>query len=171
MAHLVQNLRRAAEYVAVICFTAMFAGFILQVVTRYVFNNPVDWTQELSVVLYLFGVFWTAAFLLRERDHVAFTVIYDHAGPPVRRVMAAIGAIAIGVSFAADLPAAWDYIRYMARQQTPVMHVRFDLVFGIFLIFMIAVVWRSILILRDLLGVRWREHVSDGVDPKAEEFE
>lgn len=171
MAALVNILRRAAETVAVICFTAMFAGFILQVVTRYVLNSPLDWTQEISVVLYLFGVFWTAAFLLRERDHVAFTVLYDIAPMRARRVMAAIGAVAIGVAFAADLPAAWDYVSYMGRQTTPVMRLRYDLVFGIFLVFMVAVVWRSILTLRHLLGPRWREHVGDRIDPQAEEFE
>ncbi len=164
MAALVKTLRRAAEIVAVICFTAMFAGFILQVVTRYGFNAPLDWTQELCVVLYLFGVFWTAAFLLRERDHVAFTVIYDHAPKGARRVMAGIGAIAIGAAFAADLPAAADYIAYMARQTTPVMRLRFDLVFGVFLIFMVAVVWRSGLTLYHLLGGNWRAHVASVAD-------
>ncbi|MDK9698252.1 MAG: TRAP transporter small permease subunit [Siculibacillus sp.] len=169
MAALVKNLRRAAEIVAVICFTAMFAGFILQVVMRYGLNSPLDWTQELCIVLYLFGVFWTAAFLLKERDHVAFTVIYDHAPVRARRVMAAIGAIAIGVAFAADLPAAWDYIAYMGRQTTPVMRLRFDLVFGIFLIFMVAVVWRSGLTLRHLLGANWRAHVASVADIQEEE--
>lgn len=168
MVALTKTLRRTAEIVAVICFTAMFVCFILQVVTRYVVNSPLDWTQELSVVLYLFGVFWTAAFLLREKDHVAFTVLYDHAGPPVRRVLAAIGAAAIGIAFAADLPAAWDYISYMARQQTPVLHLRFDLVFGVFLVFMIAVVVRAVLTLRALAGSRWRDHVADAPDPSAE---
>ena len=168
MAPLVKTLRRAAEIVAVICFSAMFAGFILQVVMRYGFNSPLDWTQELCVVLYLFGVFWTAAFLLNERDHVAFTVLYDHAPKRVRRVMAGIGAIAIGVTFAADLPAAADYIHYMARQSTPVMRLRFDLVFGVFLLFMVAVVWRSAMTVRHLLGANWRDHVGANADGEEE---
>lgn len=171
MAPLVKILRQAAELVAVLCFTAMFAGFILQVVMRYGLNSPLDWTQELCVVLYLFGVFWTAAFLLKERDHVAFTVLYDIAPTPVQRIMAAIGALAIGVAFAADLPAAADYIVYMGRQTTPVMRLRFDLVFGIFLLFMVAVVWRSVLTLWRLAGRDWRAHVGDGVTPSSEEFE
>lgn len=171
MAALVKNLRRAAEIVAVITFTAMFAGFILQVVMRYGLDNPLDWTQELCVVLYLFGVFWTAAFILKESDHVAFTVLYDISPFGVRRIMAGIGAIAIGVSFAADLPAAWDYISYMSRNSTPVLHLRFDLVFGVFLLFMVAVIWRSAVTLFHLAGSRWRAHVGDGKDPTAEEFE
>jgi TRAP-type C4-dicarboxylate transport system permease small subunit len=149
----------------------MFAGFILQVVMRYGLDNPLDWTQELCVVLYLFGVFWTAAFLLKESDHVAFTVLYDIAPAKIRRVMAAIGALAIGVAFAADIPAAWDYISYMSRNSTPVLHLRFDLVFGIFLVFMMAVVWRSGVTLFHLAGSRWRAQVGDGKDPAAEEFE
>lgn len=169
MAPLATGLRRVAEIVAVITFTAMFGGFILQVFTRYVLNSPLDWTQEMSVVLYLFGVFWTAAFLLRERDHVAFTVLYDLAPARGRRIMAAIGALAILVAFAADLPAAWDYIHYMARQTTPVMRMRFDLVFGVFLLFMVAVIWRSGVILWHLAGKNWRAQVPDETPPKAED--
>lgn len=161
MAPLVKSLRRAAEFIAVICFTAMFAGFILQVVMRYFLNSPVDWTQELCVVLYLFGVFWTAAFLLKEKDHVTFTVLYDLASPPIRRVMAAIGAIAIGGAFLVDLPGAWDYVTYMKANATPVMHLRFDLVFGVFILFMLAVIWRAGVLLVALLGPHWRERVAD----------
>lgn len=164
MARLAQLSRRAAELVAVICFTAMFAGFILQVVMRYGLNDPLDWTQELCVVLYLFGVFWTAALLLRERDHVAFTVLYDHASPPIRRVMAGLGALAVAVAFLADAPGAWDYVHYMSRQKTPVLHLRFDLVFGVFLLFMAAVVWRSAATVVGLLGRRWRDHVVSPAD-------
>jgi TRAP-type C4-dicarboxylate transport system permease small subunit len=169
MAPLVKNLRRAAEFIAVICFTAMFAGFILQVVTRYVLNDPLDWTQELCVVLYLFGVFWTAAFLLKESDHVTFTVLYDHASLPIRRIMAAIGAIAIGVGFLADLPGAWDYVTYMKANATPVLHLRFDFVFGIFILFMLAVIWRAGVLLVGLVGPHWREKVEVAADSSTEE--
>lgn len=168
MAALVKNLRRAAEIVAVITFTAMFVGFILQVVMRYGLNSPLDWTQELCVVLYLFGVFWTSAFLLKESDHVAFTVLYDVSPMRIRRIMAAIGALAIGIAFAADLPGAWDYIHYMRVNSTPVMHLRFDLVFGIFLVFMIAVVWRSGVSFVRLLGPRWHDEVAVAEDQAKE---
>lgn len=171
MSTLIRSLKRGAEIVAVICFTAMFAGFLLQVFTRYVLDNPLDWTQEICVVLYLFGVFWTAAFLLRERDHVSFTVLYDLAPARGRRVMAAIGAAAIAIAFIADLPAAWDYISYMKSNTTPVLRLRFDLVFGIFLVFMLAVIWRAGASLVKLAGARWREEIGDGVAPEGEEFE
>ncbi len=169
MAPLVKNLRRAAEFIAVICFTAMFAGFILQVVMRYLLNDPVDWTQELCVVLYLFGVFWTAAFLLKESDHVTFTVLYDHASPPVRRIMAGIGAIAIGVGFLIDLPGAWDYVTYMKANATPVLHLRFDFVYGVFILFMIAVIWRCVALVVALVGPRWREKVEVAADTSTED--
>lgn len=160
--------KRIAEAVAVIVFAAMFAGFILQVVMRYGLNRPLDWTQEVCVVLYLVGVFWTAAFLLKERDHVAFTVLYDVSPPPIRRIMAAIGAAAIGVAFLADLPGAWDYVSYMRVQSTPVLHLRFDLVFGIFLVFMVAVIWRAVATLVGLAGPHWRDHVREAHDGDAE---
>jgi hypothetical protein len=50
-----------------------------------------------------------------------------------------------------------------------VLHIRFDLVFGVFLLFMVAVVWRSAVHLFQLLGPGWRDHVGDAVPSNEED--
>ena len=55
---------------------AMFLSFILQIVSRYVFNHPLGWTEEVSVLCWIWRVLWGAAFVLRERDEVRFDIIY-----------------------------------------------------------------------------------------------
>ena len=69
---------------AVGLFVAMFVAFLLQIFTRYVLNHPLGWTLEACVILYIWIVFWTSAFLLRERDHVAFTMLCDAVAPGAR---------------------------------------------------------------------------------------
>ena len=178
MRRLVNWCRKGAEAVAVALFAGLFALFLLQVFMRYVMNRPLDWTQESCVILYIWGVFWTSAFLVKERDHVAFTLLYDSVSPMARRVFLAIGALAVGAAFLIDLPYAVDYVQFMKIMTTPVTGIRFDIVYAIFPLFMAAVVIRAILALVRIVGRDWRRLTGDGpdaphphVDPAEREFE
>ena len=140
-------------------FAAMFGTFLLQIFMRYVVRQPLGWTLELCMIAYLWLVFWGAAFLLRERDHITFNVLYNGAPPPVRRVLAIVGAAVLLVGMVSALPATADFVGFMGREKTWILHWRFDLVFSIFLAFMIAVALRQLLALRRLFGGDWRRHL------------
>ena len=55
----------------------MFLCFILQIVSSYVFNYPLGWTDEVSVMCWIWCVLWGAVFVLREKDEVRFDIIYS----------------------------------------------------------------------------------------------
>jgi len=137
--------RKFAEFMAVSFLAAMFSAFLLQIFMRYVMNNPLGWTLEACVILYIWTVFWTSAFVLKESDHITFTVISDHVRPGVKRVMLVIGHIIIGIAFVSALPAVVDYVTFMKIESTPIAHLRFDFVFSIFVVFLGAVAFRSII--------------------------
>lgn len=161
MANLVSSLRRGAELVGVFLFSGMFAMFMLQIFTRYVLGRPFGWTSEACVIFYVWIVFFTSAFLVRERDHVAFTIFYEIASPKGRRVLGIAGAGALLIAFAAALPGAFDWVRFMKIEATPVMRIRFDFVYSVFVLFVIAVAVRAAYDLYRLIGPHWREEVED----------
>ncbi|MCT7377098.1 TRAP transporter small permease [Chelativorans salis] len=139
--------RKFAEIVAVGLLTAMFASFLLQVFTRYVINQPLGWTSEACVILYIWAVFWTSAFLLEEREHITFSMLSDALSPRPRWVLSLIGHAVLATAFASALPAIVDYIAFMKIDSTPITRIRFDYVFSIFAVFAVAVVIRSVLAL------------------------
>ena len=47
----------------------------------------------------------------------------------------------------------------MGRTSTWVLHIRFDLLFSIFLVFMAAVAIRQLIHLRQLFGADWQKHL------------
>ncbi|MBL4646861.1 MAG: TRAP transporter small permease subunit [Rhizobiales bacterium] len=143
MRQILQKWRKFAELVAVGLLTAMFIVFLLQVFMRYVVNQPLGWTSEACVILYIWAVFWTSAFLLKESDHITFTIVSDMVHPSVKRIMMIVGHIVLGVAFASSLPAVVDYIAFMKIDTTPVTRIRFDYVFSIFAVFVMAVVVRA----------------------------
>ena len=153
------GLSRGAELIGAAIFATMFGAFLLQIFMRYVVNQPLGWTLELCMVTYLWLVFWGSAFLLKERDHIAFNILYHGASPPVRRVLAVASAVVLAAAMIAALPATYDFVSFMKRTSTWVLHIRFDLLFSIFLIFMAAVAVRQLIHLRYLIGADWQKHL------------
>jgi TRAP-type C4-dicarboxylate transport system permease small subunit len=138
-----QRLRRGAEAVAAALFAALFAVFIVQITARFVFHRPLPWTDEVAVMLYVWVILWAAAFVVREREHVMFDLVWNLAGRRARQGMRVAGHLMIGTLAAWALPATLDYLRFMGREGTPVLGVPFLWVFLPFGFLFAALVVRS----------------------------
>lgn len=135
-------LQRRAEDLAAALLGVMFLAFIIQIVFRYLLNFPIGWTSELSIVTWLWLVLFGAAFVVRERDEIRFDVIYGSVGPQARRFMAMVAAIALVVLYALSLPAVLDYVTFMKVERTAYLHIRFDWLFSIYVVFAVASIVR-----------------------------
>jgi C4-dicarboxylate transporter, DctQ subunit len=153
-------LAARAENVAAAMLAAMFAAFLIQIAFRYLLGLPTGWTHELSVMLWLWLVLWGAAFVVSEREEIRFDLIYGAVGPGARRAMCIITAVALIALYLASLPAVASYVSFMKVQKTAYLKVRFDYLFSIYLVFVIAAVVRY-------LWLGWR--AMRGVAP--EEFD
>lgn len=145
-------LQRRADNVAVGLLTAIFLSFILQIVSRYVFRQPLGWTLEACLLAWLWLVFWSTAFTLKEEDHVRFTLLYDAARPRLRIVYKLLTAVCLIAALILSFPATVDYVSFMQIEKTSLLKIRFDYVFSIYVIFMVAMVaryaWRIVEIAR-----------------------
>lgn len=137
-----QWLARRAEEVLALMLAAMFAAFILQIGFRYLINLPIGWTNEVSSMLWIWLVLWGAAFVLREEEEIRFDLIYASAGPKLRRVMLIIAAAALIALYTVSLPAVYDYVTFMKVEHTAYLKIRFDWLFSIYVVFVIAVLCR-----------------------------
>ena len=140
-----------ADDVAVALLTAMFVAFVLQITARYVVNYPLPWTLELSLTMWLWTVFWGSALCLRNKDHIAFDMIYNHVRPGVRRVFGAISALAIIVAMLASLPATWDWVSFLTIKKSATLRIPLAYVFSLFLLFMLGTTVIYTLRLRKIL--------------------
>lgn len=135
-------LYHRAENVLAIMLAAMFAAFILQIIFRYVLNLPIGWTNEISVILWIWLVLWGAAFVIREEEEIRFDFFYAPAGPKARRIMFVSSAIVLVVLYAVSLPAVIDYVTFMKVESTSYLNIRFDWLFSIYVLFVVAVIIR-----------------------------
>ena len=159
MSSLGGRLRLFAEVIAALMFLAMFAAFLLQVFTRYVLNAPVAWTNEFVLIAYIWIVFWCSAFLLRERDHITFDMLFVSLPRGARRVLAVVLTAIVAIAFIAALPGTVDYIAFMKIEKSAILRIRFDVLYAIFGVFIIAVVIGGLLRISSLLGPSWQKEV------------
>ena len=138
-----RGLQRGADAVGVGLFATLFAVFLIQITARFVFNKPLPWTDEVAVMLYVWVILWAAAFIVPEREHVMFDLVWNAVGRRARQVMRIAGNLMIGGLAAWALPACLDYLRFMAREGTPVLGVPFLWVFAPFGLLLISLVLRS----------------------------
>ena len=148
------TLHRVAEAVVAAMMAIMFVAFLLQIVFRYAFNLPVGWTSELSVVCWLWLVLWGAAFVLREQEEIRFDLLSGSLGRRGRIGIGIVGAICLIVLFGMSLPASWAYVSFMKVERSSYLHIRFDWLFSIYLIFAVAVIVRYLWKLGQLLRGR-----------------
>jgi TRAP-type C4-dicarboxylate transport system permease small subunit len=94
----VHRLSRYAEWVSVGMFIGIFVLFVVSVFQRYVLVRPVNWVDEVILILFLWSTFLTEALVLREREQVTFDVIWDVAGPRARRAIGLLAAAMVGRS-------------------------------------------------------------------------
>lgn len=137
-------LRRRAENVAAFLLAVMFLAFIVQILARYVFNWPLGWTFEVSIVCWLWGVLWGAAFVVRERDEIRFDVIYGLAGPRLRRIFAIVAGIGLLALYGVSLPAVADYVAFMKVERSAYLRIPLDVLFSVYVIFAAATLVRYV---------------------------
>jgi C4-dicarboxylate transporter DctQ subunit len=151
-------LRRRAENVAAAMLAVMFAAFIVQIAFRYLFNFPIGWTSELTVVMWLWLVLWGSSFVLTEKEEIRFDLVYSAVGPRVRIAMAIVFSLAVVVLYGASLKASYDYVSFMKVEKSSYLKVPLNWLYSIYVIFLVAIVVRYLWLLSRLLR---------GKDPEA----
>jgi len=135
--------KKVADLIGGTLFLTLFIVFVIQVTARFGFNRPMAWTDEAAVILYVWVILWSAAFVVPEREHVAFDLIWNSVNLRTRKVMRVAGNLLIGGVALYGIPATWDYVHFMKRESSPVLGISFMLVFLPFVLLLVALVVRS----------------------------
>src|SRR5215471_8469727 len=153
------KLRRGAELFSAALFAAMFIAFVLQVVSRYVFDDPISWTLEICSITYVWIVFFATGTIVTMRQHITFDMLYASLGPAWKRGFAIFTTASLLIIFAICLPTVLDYIRFVSHKHTPILIIRLDIIYSCFAIFMIGAVIGAAIRLYRLLGRDWRNSI------------
>ncbi len=120
----------------------MFAAFVAQVVFRYALNLPLGWTEELNTFLWLWGILWGAAFVMRSQDDIRFDMLYNMLPHTAKRWLTVFASGAIVVILLISLPGTWNYVSFMKVEKSAAMGIPMHWVFSIYILFVLAMCWR-----------------------------
>ena len=101
----------------------IFIGIIVfyNVIMRYIFRKPIHWTTEITSLTLVFITFLGAAYMVKERKHIKFTLIYERLHGSGKRIVDILNSLA-GIIFSIVL--AWESwkatkIAIMTNMRTP----------------------------------------------------
>jgi len=130
---------RGTEFIAAAMLAAMFLTFVLQIFSRYVLHAPFGWTLELCLALWIWIVFWGNAFLVRDRDHITFDLVYTSLPRRPRQILSLVAAASIVAAMAISFLPTWDYIDFLKIKKSATLKVPLRTIFSIYALFMIVV--------------------------------
>jgi C4-dicarboxylate transporter, DctQ subunit len=137
-------LQARAENLLAAMLAVMFGVFIIQIVFRYVVNLPIGWTQELSVIMWVWMVLFGTAFVVRDYEEIRFDILYATVSERTRRIMVVVCALGVVTLFGISLPAVLDYIGFMKVERTAYLKIRFDWLYSIYGVFAVVTIIRQL---------------------------
>lgn len=155
--------RSFCDAVAAMLVGALFLTFVLQVTIRYTAKlewlaeavpllDPAryGWTLEFCLALWVWLVFWGAAFVVRDDDHVTFDLLRLTVRPGIAKAFTIIGCLIIAVALFLSIGPTWDKFHILRLKKTATLAslfgdwIRMRDVYSVYMLFLIAVPLRML---------------------------
>jgi tripartite ATP-independent transporter DctM subunit len=93
------------------------------VISRYVFNRPLTWSDELASILFLWLAMLGAVIALRRGEHMRLGFLATLAPPRLRAWMETLATTAVLVFVIAIIPPAFEYMSFQRMIMTPALEI------------------------------------------------
>lgn len=93
MANIRRILNTIINFLTGVSFLAMVILVVGQVCTRYIFNHPATWTEELVSYLFAWASLLGACLVTGERDHMSISFVLHYCSPKMRIVWNVFGEV------------------------------------------------------------------------------
>lgn len=119
----------------VMALLVIFISFIVNVVSRYIMNAPVNACYELCLAGLVWCLFLSAPYAARKHTNVAFTLLYDNMNAKGQILFRLAGNAFLIFCFAIMLYPCYDWIMFMARRYTAVLRIPLNIIYFPFVVF------------------------------------
>lgn len=113
------NLNVGIRYIVSSLFIIMVSLVFLQVVTRFVINYPISWTEEISRYLMIYIVFLGSALLVRKTAHIAVDFLLEIVNPKTKKKLNLVNLIISMFFFGILLYFGAELTLVVINQSTP----------------------------------------------------
>ncbi len=122
-ARLDRILALATEIPAAVLVSVEILVLLAGVVSRYVFNRPLTWTDELASILFLWLAMLGAVIALRRDEHMRLSVLVALAPPRWRGWLETLAAVVVAVFVLEIILPAYNYFDAQWMITTPALEI------------------------------------------------
>ena len=147
---LLARLDRVARWTIIVTTAAMIIVVSVQVFLRYIFNTSIDWSDEISRLLFVWCMFLAIPLGIREGAHVGVELLVSHFPPALRRqiarAMSGVGIVLMGIVFYQTVVIAyetWDELLPTVNLSTNWFLVPLALCAAHSILHLIQLLWRD----------------------------
>lgn len=134
-----KRIIKIETWISLLLLFAMFLLIVIQVVSRYLFEHPFSWTEELARYAMIWMIFVASVHLTSTGEHIVITLI-DKIVPAaaVKWVIALSYLVVAGTCLVLMVP-GWTFVSRMFMATSPAMSIPMGWVYlaslsGMFLI-------------------------------------
>lgn len=153
---IVDSLNAFIKWILILLFFIMVIVVFLQVLFRFVLDQPLAWTEELSRYLLVWITFLGAGYAVSVKAHPSIELLFEKANKAVRRIMMVLSALLIVFFFYQVIINSFVFIERSMMQTSPALQLPMGLVYMVIPI-------ASILFVINLLYItvsEWRKEAS-----------
>jgi tripartite ATP-independent transporter DctM subunit len=121
--HLDRLLARVTEIPAAILVAVEILVLLAGVISRYVFNRPLTWSDELASILFLWLAMLGAVIALRRAEHMRLGFLVSLAPPRLRGRIETLATTVVLVFVVAIILPALDYVAFQNMITTPALEI------------------------------------------------
>lgn len=136
--------RSRAEDVAALLLLSMAVSFLIQIIWRYVLNQPQGWTVEYVAISWLWGILFGYAFIVDDKDVVRLDIIYSKLSKTKQAWADIVSGVTVLSVLCVALVPTIEFVLFMGIERTAFLQIGFDWVFSIFVPFMLVVIYRLV---------------------------
>jgi TRAP-type C4-dicarboxylate transport system permease small subunit len=117
-------LARITEIPAAILVAVEILVLLAGVISRYGFNRPLTWSDELASILFLWLAMLGAVIALRRSEHMRLGFLVSLAAPRLRAFVETLGTVTVLVFLLAIMLPALDYVGFQQMITTPALEIQ-----------------------------------------------
>ena len=112
---IVNGICNVFEFFAILCMVAMVVVVLIQVGGRYFFSNTPGWSEEMARQFMVIFSFIGMAIGVREKIHIALTVVVDNLSAKIKLPIEILGKLIImtlGIMMSVNMGLLFSKLRY-----------------------------------------------------------
>ncbi len=96
---------------------------LLQVITRFVFQNPIAWGQDVLRLCFVYLIFWGGAYCVKQKEHLNIDILLTSIPVKMRKIMEILINILLVVFFIFVVYYGFIFTQSGSAQKAPYLDI------------------------------------------------